>query len=360
MKNLTFLFLLLAQFSFAQSLSVEGIINRIEFEQDSIKSIFDWVTDNVKYDVAKMQSIKKGGKATNRSQYKTRAEYENAKLQKVIKTKKGVCQDYSLLFDALVKELGYQSYVIRGYTKNNKGKVVYSMGHAWNAVKVNGTWKFYEPTWGAGYVKDESKFVKKYNPKWYDVSPDEMLKNHMPYDPMWQLSEKPMTYEEFNDNKTASYAGEKFDYQAMLDAYFKQSEKEQMQTQLQRSETMGDGTRLLERWRKSLAKSTDLHDVRQKSGSLKETAEKCKESVELFNDYISAKNKGFRSKKWTAQYAESTLLQIKDQMTSAVAIFESVEVKDSKVKRSINQQISQCNKLLTRLDSELKYISKLK
>ncbi len=48
--------------------------------------------------------------------------------------------------------------------------------------KIDGEWKLYDPTWGAGNVKDGKRFIKNYNKEWYDVSPGEMIKTHMPFD----------------------------------------------------------------------------------------------------------------------------------------------------------------------------------
>jgi len=66
-----------------------------------------------------------------------------------------------------------------------------------NAVKVGNKWRLYDPIWSAGIVNDGSKFVKKYNPMWNNTAPEEMIKTHMPCDPIWQLLKNPVSYDDF-------------------------------------------------------------------------------------------------------------------------------------------------------------------
>lgn len=144
----------------------------------------------------------------------------------MVKHRKGVCEDYSLLFDAIVRELGFASYVIEGYTKNGDGRANRSLGHTWNAVKVNSRWKLYDPTWGAGYVENEKKFVKSYNQEWYDVDSEEMIKTHMPLDPIWQLSNSPMSYESFERNLSNIESEVKFDYEELIQKHGEKDKKQ--------------------------------------------------------------------------------------------------------------------------------------
>ena len=60
MKKLTFLLVLIAHISTAQSTSLPGIIKQIDIQQDTIKSVFDWVATHIRYDVAKFNDLKKG------------------------------------------------------------------------------------------------------------------------------------------------------------------------------------------------------------------------------------------------------------------------------------------------------------
>lgn len=52
---------------------------------------------------------------------------------------KGICSNYAFFFNCLCKEAGLESKEVSGYADGGL--------HAWNAVKVNGRWKYVDPTW---------------------------------------------------------------------------------------------------------------------------------------------------------------------------------------------------------------------
>ena len=359
MKQFTFLLLLLSQFSFAQSNLVVETINKIEFQQDSIKSVFDWITANVKYDVDKLTELKKNPNSNKSSNFKSSTEYKEHRLHKVIKQKKGVCEDYAILFDAILQELGYESYIIEGYTKTKKGKVNLKIGHAWNAVRTNGEWKLYDATWGAGYVDDGNKFIKKYSPEWHDVEARDMIKSHMPYDPVWQLLETPMNYEEFENNREATSKVEKYDYNHFLQELSNTGEKEQMQAQLNRSLEMGAGIRLLEKWRKRMTKNVECFGVTSQQGSLEKALKSSNEAVELINEYGKCKTKQFKGKKYSLENARQKLEQSEAEVQSALEIYKSIEVEDTKALNSINMAINKLDRLQSRINKESRLLDKL-
>ena len=70
-------------------------------------------------------------------------------------------------------------------------------GHAWNAIKIDGAWKLFDSTWGAGALRGE-KFVKKPNDFYFQVKPEWLQFSHFPRDPKWQLRDPPLTKEEFD------------------------------------------------------------------------------------------------------------------------------------------------------------------
>lgn len=354
MKYLTFIFVLVAQLSFAQSKSLTKVMDKIDYQSDTLKAVFDWVTDNIKYDVAKLKRMKGGENSFDKGKYKSIDEFKADQLEKVIKKKKGVCQDYSNLFDAIVSELGYTSIIIAGITKDNRGRIRSSVGHTWNAVKVNNEWKLFDPTWGAGYVKDNKKFVKKYSPQWYDVNPEDMKERHFPFDPIWQLSENPMTFQEFKNGKQSGEPETAYDYKGMIEAHFNKGGKEQLEDELSRSELNGGNTKPILKRRRSLKKKIEYYDVSSNNDLINSTVDKCRESSELFGEYIrEAKNKRYQGKKWTVEYSHSTLLEIQDQVTASIATFESIDVKDAKIKRSFKKYIKQSKDLLEYVEKEL-------
>ena len=72
-------------------------MNQIVIEEDTVLSVYNWITDNISYDVANLDDLTDRSKRSNIKSTKSEAERKQAKLEKVIKQKKGVCEDYSLL-----------------------------------------------------------------------------------------------------------------------------------------------------------------------------------------------------------------------------------------------------------------------
>lgn len=358
MKYITFLFLFIAQLSFAQSESLTKVIDRIDVESDTLQAVFDWVTDNIKYDVGKLKDIEKGVSFYKKGKYKNTIEYKAAMLEKVIKRKKGVCDDYTLLFDAIVSELGYSSFIVEGITKNKKGKVRKSSSHSWNAVKVNGNWKLYDPTWGAGYVNDKRKFVKKYNDQWYGVSAEKIIETHFPFDPIWQLSEHPMTYSEYEKGEQTEKMETPYDFANMIDVYLAKDEKGRKTATLERSELNGGNIKALKKYRKYLQKKINYYESSGNADLINSTLDDCKASSDTFGEYIrEGKNKKFKGEKWTIEYSENTLLEVQAQVTQSIESLKKINVKDSKSKRAFKKYISQSQSLLKFIDKEIAFLS---
>lgn len=55
----------------------------------------------------------------------------------------------------------------------------------------------FDPTWGAGFVENY-QFIPSPNHRFCKLLPDTLLKTHMPFDPMFQFRERPLSYEEFD------------------------------------------------------------------------------------------------------------------------------------------------------------------
>ena len=147
------------------------------------RAIYTWVSRNIKYNVY--------------ITYTSRNEEadETKEIQKILSERKGICQDYALLFKALEKEAGMDAYVIDGY--NCRDGALLPDPHEWCAAKVSGKWYMFDPTWGAGFVENY-QFIPSPNHRFCKLLPDTLLKTHMPFDPMFQFRERPLSYEEFD------------------------------------------------------------------------------------------------------------------------------------------------------------------
>jgi hypothetical protein len=141
-------------------------------------------------------------------------------IKEALSKHKGVCQHFAELYSAIANQSGIKTYVISGYTKQN-GSVDY-LPHAWCASLIDSTWYLIDPTWGSGYIHN-ARFIRKINESYFKSKPEKMISSHMPFDPLWQLLNYPVTSQEFYEGRTAIDTNKPyFDYLDTL----KQSEQE--------------------------------------------------------------------------------------------------------------------------------------
>src|SRR5665213_2160553 len=132
-----------------------------------------------------------------------------------MRRRKGVCEDFSSVFNDICRKLNLRSFVIQGYSKQSGS--VDKASHAWCTVFTNDKWMLYDPTWDAGLVNSFSVPIKT---NYYQVAPQAFIENHMPFDPMFQLSDHPITYKEFNSGNI-TFGKEKtyFNYADSINAW---------------------------------------------------------------------------------------------------------------------------------------------
>lgn len=184
---------------FAQkpSLPVQNLATQITtgIKSDSLKvrAIYDWMTDNISYDVPLFRKI--GRKSAEEFM-------ELQQTEQVLASKKAVCMGYAILFKDLCNATGIKAEFVSGYSKTvdpqtNRPNIPETL-HAWNAVKLNEKWYLCDVTWSAGSVDmNEGKFFKAKNEAYYLSNSQEFAKKHLPFDPIWQLSNEPLTMREF-------------------------------------------------------------------------------------------------------------------------------------------------------------------
>jgi hypothetical protein len=163
------------------------LIEPAENDREKARAIFRWITENIDYNV---EVFFKGGTGATNS-------------EDVLKSRKSVCYGYSDIFLSLAKEAGLEAVRISGYGKGygyQPGKNVSGpANHAWNAVKINGSWYLMDSTWGAGYVSGDKKYVRKFDDHFFMTPPSQFIYGHFPEDAQWQLLDKPVSKQEFEN-----------------------------------------------------------------------------------------------------------------------------------------------------------------
>ncbi len=185
--------------------NIANYINSIFYsDYEKSQAVYSWIANNIKYDINNMYSF-----SIERNKIKN--------LNEILDSRKGICHDYVLLYKNIAWKVGLKCYMVTGYTKKN-GQVN-SNPHAWITTLVDSTWLLSDPTWGAGYISDNT-FVEDLNFKYCNVNPDRFIKSHIPFDPMWQLLNFPISKQQFK-RKSTSYKGKQvfFNYTDSIQKY---------------------------------------------------------------------------------------------------------------------------------------------
>jgi transglutaminase-like putative cysteine protease len=154
---------------------------------EKARAIFRWITTNISYDD---------------DAYNTK-QYGSMEPEDILKARKGVCEQFCILFKAMVEAAGLKAETISGYAKGysyTPGKKLTETDHAWNAVFIEGSWHLLDATWAEGYGSTKNgKLVstKRFDDGWFDTDPSAFVFKHLPEDSKWQLLPQPITKAEY-------------------------------------------------------------------------------------------------------------------------------------------------------------------
>lgn len=192
------------------------INQRYSGEVDKVRVIYHWVINNISYNSDSSRIINAGIDP-------------DAKITVAFKRRKGVCENFSAIFNDICRRSGLVSEVINGYTQQSNG--VDNVAHSWNAVQVNNVWHLFDPTW------DEKNDTQ---PIYFMVSPKDFIRTHIPFDPLWQLLEYPIQHEQFyKNNFSRNSKTPYFNFEDSITAYRQMDSLHQLKSAIARIEKMG-------------------------------------------------------------------------------------------------------------------------
>lgn len=188
--------------------SPEKLAEKIKAEfatdEEKARAIFTWIALNIKYDLKAFQSMSRNPKAafsytSEEDRIRKEAQFRREGAVDLLRTKKGVCQDYTALFHTVSELCGIKCMTILGTSKtslNHIGKMPVARDHAWNAVRVGEKWRLIDVTWASGMMNLESgKMLQDFNDAYFFTPPSLFFLNHFPDDKRQLMTDK--TAEEF-------------------------------------------------------------------------------------------------------------------------------------------------------------------
>lgn len=104
-----------------------------ETDREKVRAIYYWITNNICYD------------------YDADTVYQNADIGKTVKTKKGICFDFAVLFAALCRSQEIPCYILDGYSRGDS-----SYRHTWNRVYYDNSYWNLDVTYDAIRIQENN------------------------------------------------------------------------------------------------------------------------------------------------------------------------------------------------------------
>jgi hypothetical protein len=146
-------------------------------------ALYEWVATNVRYDAAQFF---RGGKG-----------YERA--EDVFRYRVALCGGFVALYHRMAQETGLTTRPVAGYAKGIDyvfGRSTRKPNHAWVALKLGGSWRLVDPTWGAGVIEGRA-FAPRFTWDYFLVAPEQLILSHYPEEHEWQLLDRPLPRGDF-------------------------------------------------------------------------------------------------------------------------------------------------------------------
>jgi hypothetical protein len=189
--------------------------NKFHNDYDRFAFVYDWICRNVNYD-------------KDSSLYFNWSASHEAKIEATLRRKKGVCENYASLLADIAGKLNIPVYVVHGYPA--KQHLAVDDSHAWVAVQINREWRLCDPTWDATGTDARKYFLNR---------PENFIDTHIPFDPLWQLLEKPLYYKA---------PGNEYDYRDSVAAFLQLDSLQQLFATKERMQRSTISNQMIKNW----------------------------------------------------------------------------------------------------------------
>jgi transglutaminase/protease-like cytokinesis protein 3 len=309
---------------------------------DKSRAVFIWIAKNIQYDVENMFAINYVRNTTEI-------------VEKVLKTRKGICRHYAELFNDIARQSGIKAYVISGYTRQ-QGFVDY-LPHAWCAGLIDSTWYLFDPTWGSGYLQN-AKFVRKVNNYYFKAKPEQLIKSHMPFDPLWQFLNYPLTSQEFYEEKFKTDKTKPlFNFADTLGRYENESEIERLISASNRIERNGVKNALIFNELQDKKREVEYYHNKAAVETYNSAASTFNEGVNQLNRFITYRNNQFKP-----PLPDSSIQQMVDTTESSFNLsrqrLSEIKNPDANMLVAINQLTKAIDEAMINVNEQKTFLQK--
>lgn len=235
---------------------------KFDNDLDRFSFVYDWICRNVNYD-------------TDSALYFNWSATHDNKIEATLRRKKGVCENYASLLADISGRMFIPAYVVHGFPARRTGSVDDS--HAWVAVNMNNDWLLCDPTWDAT-GNDKRKYFLS--------SPQQFIDTHIPFDPMWQLLERPL-YLNYNGK-------EKYNYRDSIAAFLRQDSLQQLLSTQQRIKQSDIRNNMSNNWERLNNMNIAIIAGEKDEQLYNEAVKLYNDALRSYNSFIAFRNNGFR------------------------------------------------------------------
>lgn len=225
---------------------------------DQFRYLYSWITANIRYD-------------KDSAMYFNWTVDHQTKITATLRRRKGVCENFASLLADISNRIGMKAYVVHGYPAYATGDQ--DLSHSWVAVENEAGWYLCDPTWDAQSPTE----------KYYLIRPSEFISTHIPFDPIWQLLDRPKLNKS-NDSVNVNDS---------IAAFLKQDSLQQYLATERRIREAGKPNKMTETWaqynRMNIAIIAGDRDMELYNGAVAQL----NKANALFNEYVAYRNGQF-------------------------------------------------------------------
>ncbi len=305
-------------------------------ERDKLTAIHSWIGYNIKYDYSQLKEDK---------HFETKEEL----IVDVLATQQAVCEGYSRLFDAMCKSQGIKSFYISGYSRRKNGNTA-DLSHAWNGVWLSsGECLMVDVTWDAGYVEN-GEYVFEYCDFYFLNEPKDFIKTHVPFDPIWQFLETPISHGDLmeNDFGILNFEGS-FNFKDSINQLKELDEFTSVQNEIRRIKTFGVTNHLIEEQLGYLEKRLNYLETCKAVKIYNEATVHLNTAIDQYNLYNKYKHRKFRKPKISDDQILNMVDNILSEVSKAQDLARHVSTSDLELSRDRDKIL----RIISRIEEEI-------
>jgi hypothetical protein len=255
----------------------EYLGKHLDSDSKKIRAIYTWVTNNIKYDRDSIQLVILDKDNDQRVTY-------------ALKRRRGVCENFAAIFTDLCIKSGIPSFAIEGYTR--QGGAIDKSPHVWCAAFTDGQWFMYDPTWDAGFISN-GYFTSRIQTNYFKIGPDNFIQNHLPFDPLFQFLDYPVSYKEFRAGSTRSTNQKYFNHIDSIKKYQASDPLTKYLSALNRMANYGWPSRLIDTKLKRIKFEIELIYQDRDINAYDAAVDNYNEALEILNKLVIYRNNQF-------------------------------------------------------------------